>query len=321
MYQYIYGPVPSRRLGISLGIDLVPHKICNFNCVYCECGKSPKLVNDRREYIHVPDVMEEIRDFMKKNPMPDYFTFSGSGEPTLNSGIGLLISQVKKEFPESRIAVLTNGSLLWDPKVREELMDADVVLPNLDGATPEAFIEIDRPHPDLKLETVLQGIEKFSMEFRFRDPRKEIWLEIFVVDGVNTDAKNIRALRDVIRRIDPDRVQLNTLDRPGAEKGLKPAPMRVMETFMKKLNLPHIEIVSRFKKPADIRSYRKDVEETILETVSRRPSTAEDLAHILGIQVRELMKYIDVLENAKKIQPEIRSGTTDRGIFYRSTRE
>lgn len=321
MYRHIYGPIPSRRLGISLGIDLVPLKVCNFNCVYCECGKSPLLTNARKEYVPVAEVLDEIRDFLKNNPMPDFLTLSGSGEPTLNSGMGWLIDSIKKEFPEAKIAVLTNGSLLTSEKVRSELMKADVVLPNLDGATNAAFIRIDRPHPDLKLEDVLEGIRKFSMEFRFKDPRKEIWLEIFILDGVNTDKVNIAALRDAIRKIDPDRVQLNTLDRPGAEKTIVPAPMKTLEKVKAGLNMPHVEIVSKFRNKNEFKAYRKDVEETILETVSRRPSTAEDLAGILGLKERDLMKYIDILESSKQIRAEVKAGKSRRGIFYSALKE
>lgn len=321
MYRHIYGPVPSRRLGISLGIDLVPHKVCNFNCVYCECGPSPRLVNERKEYVPVNEVMKEVRDFLKHNPMPDHITLSGSGEPTLNSGTGWLIDRIKSEFPESRIAVLTNGSLLSSEKVRAELMKADVVLPNLDGATKNAFIRIDRPHPGLQLDMVLEGIRQFSMEFRFKDPRKEIWLEVFIVEGVNTDKKNIAAFRDAIRKIDPDRIQLNTLDRPGAVKDLRPASMKTLEKVKAGLNLPHVEIVSRFKNKRDFKSYRKDIEETILDTVSRRPSTPEDLAGIVGLSENDLMKYIDLLENAKKIKAEVGMNKNRRGIFYRSIKD
>ena len=318
MYKHIYGPVPSRRLGISLGIDLVPLKVGNYNCVYCECGKSPRLVNERKEYVPVREVLDEVRDFLKNNPMPDHLTLSGSGEPTLNSGVGWLIDRIKEEFPDCRIAVLTNGSLLWMENVRKGLMNADVVLPNLDGATKEAFLKIDRPHPDLKLEDVLEGIRKFSMEFRFKDPRKEIWLEVFIVEGVNTNKRNIEALREAIRRIDPDRVQLNTLDRPGAVKGLKPAPMKTLEKVKDGLNLPHVEIVSRFRNRKEFAAYRKNVEDTILDTVSRRPSTAEDLVNILGIAESDLMKYIDLLESGNKIRAEIGAGKNRRGVFYRA---
>lgn len=321
MYKHIYGPVPSRRLGISLGIDLVPLKICNFNCVYCECGKSPMLTNERKEYVPVAEVLEEVRDFLKNNPMPDYLTLSGSGEPTLNSGTGQLIDNIKREFPEAKIAVLTNGSLLGNEKVRADLMNADLVLPNLDGATKSAYIRIDRPHPDLKLEDILEGIRRFAMEFRFKDPRKEIWLEVFIVEGVNTDKDNISALREAIRKIDPDRVQLNTLDRPGAEKNIAPASRKTLEKVKKGLNLPHVEIVSRFRDKKDFKSYRKDIEETILDTVSRRPSTVEDLAGILGLKESDLMKYIDLLESGRKIKAEVGSGKNRRGIFYRSLKD
>ena len=135
MYKYLFGPVPSRRLGMSLGIDLVPRKVCSLDCVYCEVGKTTKLTLERKEYILFDNVIKELTHYFENNPDPDYITFSGSGEPTLNSRIGDIIKFVKQNRPEIPIAILTNGTLLFDPEVRDELKIADVVLPSLDAAT------------------------------------------------------------------------------------------------------------------------------------------------------------------------------------------
>ena len=149
MYKYLFGPVPSRRLGMSLGVDLVPKKVCSLNCVYCEVGKTTKLTLDRMEYVKYDKVIAELKQFMSSNPKIDYITFSGSGEPTLNIKIGDVMNFIKKNYPEIKTAVLTNGTLLFDKKLRTELLQADVILPSLDAASQEVFEKIDRPNPSL----------------------------------------------------------------------------------------------------------------------------------------------------------------------------
>ena len=137
MYKYLFGPVPSRRLGMSLGVDLVPHKVCSFDCVYCECGHTTKLTTDRMGYIPVEKVKPELTEFFKENPDPDYIPFSGAGEPTLNAGFGEILKHIRTIKPDIPVAVLTNGSLFTDPQVRKELLDATLVLPSLEKAEPE----------------------------------------------------------------------------------------------------------------------------------------------------------------------------------------
>ncbi len=317
MYKYIYGPVPSRRLGISLGVDLVPLKVCNFNCIYCECGKSTRLTIERKEYYPVQDIIKEIRDFLSKNPSPDYISFSGSGEPTLHSALGLILRTLKNEFPYLRLAVLTNGSLLFLEEVRQDLFAADVVLPSLDAATEEAFIRIDRPHPDVKVSAVIEGLIKFSREFKKIKSGNELWLEVFIIDGINSDDYNIRKLKEAVLKIKPDKIQLNTLDRPGTEAWVKPAPHEVLERVKKKLNLANVEIISKYKYRSDLKAYSKDIEGIILQTLIRRPSTVEDLTEILGEPVTEVRKYVDILLYEKKIKAEIISDLKHRGIFYK----
>ncbi len=165
MYKHLFGPVPSRRLGMSLGVDLVPKKVCSLNCVYCEVGRTTTLTIDRKEYIKYSEVMEELTNYFNNNPDPDYITFSGYGEPTLNIRIGDIIQFIKQNKPDIPIAILTNGTLLYDKKVREELMDADVVLPSLDAATEKVFLKINRPPKTLTLDKYIQGLITFGKEF------------------------------------------------------------------------------------------------------------------------------------------------------------
>ncbi len=321
MYKYIYGPVPSRRLGISLGIDLVPHKVCSLDCIYCECGATNCFTTQRKEYVPMDDVMKELDDYLSVNLMPDWLTFSGSGEPSLNSRMGDLIRMIKDKYPASKVAVLTNGTLLCDEEVRKELLDADLVLPSLDAATNDAFITIDRPLPGIcggmdlpfSVGRIVEAIASFVREFKSVSKDKEVWLEVFLVEGVNTNDENIAAFREAFRKIAPDRIQLNTLDRPGTESWVKPVPRVLLEEILRKIDLPNVEIVSKYRYREDLPRYRDDVESAILETIRRRPSTIEDIMEITGLPQKETYAYLDILQKDKKILAEVR----DRGIFWR----
>ncbi len=163
-FHHVYGPVPSRRLGRSLGVDLVPFKTCSYDCVYCQLGKTSKKTIDRKEYVAIEDVLEELERKLRFEPFPDYISLAGSGEPTLNLGIGRLISRIKR-LTTVPIAVLTNGSLLWMPEVQESLMDADVVLPSLDAGDEIAFRYVNRPHKSISFETMAQGLIDFTAVF------------------------------------------------------------------------------------------------------------------------------------------------------------
>lgn len=212
-FSHLFGPVHSRRLRRSLGVDLVPYRICTFNCVYCECGTVPSLCTKRKTFFPENEVIAELEACLSSSPAIDHITFSGSGEPTLSLSIGNVIRFLKARFPQYRVAVLTNGSLLSDPAVRFDLLPADVVLPTLSSVNEETFRAIHRPSPDIRLGDIMNGITQFRKEYA-----GAIWLEVFVVPGLNTTDKEVSDLRDIIRTIRPDRVQLNTLDRPGTEE-------------------------------------------------------------------------------------------------------
>ncbi len=307
MYKHLFGPVPSRRLGMSLGVDLVPKKVCSLNCVYCEVGRTTTLTIDRKEYIKYSEVMEELTNYFNNNPDPDYITFSGYGEPTLNIRIGDIIQFIKQNKPDIPIAILTNGTLLYDKKVREELMDADVVLPSLDAATEKVFLKINRPPKTLTLDKYIQGLITFSKEFRGK-----IWLEIFILPEYNDDEKELIALKKAIVKINPDSVQLNTLDRPGTKDNLRSATKEELQKIIDFWKLDNVEIISAPLERKDIQSYRKDAETAIIETIARRPCTLDDLSKILGLHINEINKYLDVLEAENKIEVV----KLKRGIFY-----
>jgi wyosine [tRNA(Phe)-imidazoG37] synthetase (radical SAM superfamily) len=147
-YKALFGPVPSRRLGISLGVDLVHHKTCSLNCVYCECGATTHLTTKRKEYVSVDQVKSELVDYLSRNKTIDFITFSGSGEPTLNDGIGDVIHFLKSDYPQYNVALLTNSTLFHQLAVRRQIKDADVVMASLDAASEAQFRQVNRPHPD-----------------------------------------------------------------------------------------------------------------------------------------------------------------------------
>lgn len=311
-YKYLFGPVPSRRLGISLGVDLVPHKVCTLDCVYCECGPTTNLTLKRQEYVPIDQVLTELDSYLSTNPLPDHITFSGAGEPTLNSGIGTVIHHLKKNYPSIPIAVLTNGTLMGDPQVRAELLRADLILPSLDAASGAAFKKINRPHPKLHAELHIQGLIDFRKEFK-----GTMWLEVLLLPGFNDDRESLDMLREAIEKIGADRVQLNTLDRPGAVHDLHPATPEFLEDLAAQWDIPGLEIIAAVSKRKEKVSFRKDVEEAIFETISRRPCTLDDLNRILNLHSNETNKYLATLENDGRIS----TIEMDRGTFYQVCRE
>jgi len=307
MYKHLFGPVPSRRLGMSLGVDLVPHKVCSLNCVYCECGATTNLTTERKEYVSFDEIITELDDFFKKNDNPDYITFSGAGEPTLNIHIGKVINYIKTNFKNIPVAVLTNGSLLSKPDVRHELLQADLILPSLDAATNLAFKKIDRPSTDLNVEDYIQGLIEFSKE-----SKGAIWLEIMILPGFNDSLENLNLLKEAILKINPEKVQLNTLDRPGVVDSIRAATRIELQNIINQWDMDNVEIIASSVVRKDNKSFRKDTENAILETISRRPCTLEDLEKILGLHVNEINKYLDTLDAERKIE----TYRQERGIFY-----
>jgi len=307
MYRYLFGPVPSRRLGISLGVDLVPHKVCSLNCVYCECGATTKLTVERKEYIPYDRVVKELDHYFTHNPDPDFITFSGSGEPTLNVRFGDVLEYIKQRKPDIPVAVLTNGTLLHQKQVRMELLKADVVLPSLDAATETTFRKLNRPHHALQLEEYIRGLEQFRREYSGK-----IWLEVLIIPGYNNDENNLNHLKAAFHMIQADKIQLNTLDRPGIMDDLSAVDQAGLQWIVDFWQLDNVEIIAKPPERKDIKSYRKDTETAILETISRRPCTLEDLTKILGLHANEVNKYLSVLEAERKVK----TVSQKRGIFY-----
>ena len=296
----IFGPVPSRRLGFSLGVDTIPFKTCSLNCIYCQLGRTINKTIQRKEYIAADDVLREIEEVLREGKRIDYITFSGSGEPTLNSEIRRMISRIK-ELTSIPLAILTNGTLLYRPRIREDLMEADLVIPSLDTVTQEIFEMVNRPHPSLKIEKVIAGIDSFSQQFNGK-----VWLEIMVVKGINDSLEEIEKAAQVIKQMNLEKIQLNTVVRPPAEEFARPLTREDLNNIKTVLG-KKCEIIAEFKR-ATQKAYKRDVEKRILSMVKRRPVTLVDISHSLGLHRNEIIKYVETLEKNHQVKTEVHSG-------------
>lgn len=301
-YRYVFGPVPSRRLGRSLGVDLVPLKRCPFDCVYCQLGRTFETCLERSEFVPMADVLDEIRRKLAEGAAPDYITMSGSGEPTLYARLGQLIRAVKAEC-DVPVAVLTNGALFGDPEVREAVAGADLVVPSLDAAGEAQFQRINRPHRDLTLTGLIDGLMRFRAEFD-----GAIWLEVFLLDDASDE--EIDALAATAQRIDPDRIQLNTVARPPAEKWARALEQERMQAICARFG-PKAEIIASYAaRGAD--SQGGTTEEDVLATLRRRPCSAADIAAGLNIHPIEAGKILSHLEEGGAVRQEERGET----VYY-----
>lgn len=292
----IYGPVPSRRLGFSLGLDLVPFKTCTLDCIYCQLGKTTRKTVLRRPYIAADRIIAELKETLARGQEIDYITLSGSGEPTLNSQIGLIIDDIKK-ITVTPVAVLTNGTLLSLKNVRKELSRADLVIPSLDAVSQEIFEKMNRPYLNLRIKRIVTGLKAFREEFR-----GEIWLEVMLVKGINDGVDAIEPLRDLIPELGCDRVQLNTVIRPPAETYALPLGYDEMAEIRKCLG-ERCEIIARFSRRGQ-KAYKKDVEQQIVDLVERRPVTVRDISEALGLHENEVIKYLDPLSESGDVKAE-----------------
>ena len=305
MVKYIFGPVPSRRLGVSLGVNLLPGKTCNLNCVYCECGKTVDLLVERKEYVPTKEVIEELDDYLKDDPYLDFVTFAGSGEPLLHSGISEIIDGIK-ERTDAKVALITNGTLFDDKAIFEEIKRVDVLVPSLDAISKDVFLKMNRPNSKLDLDKILAGM--YSLRDNFDG---EIYLEIFIIEGVNSTKEELDKFREAIVKIRADRVQLNTLDRPAVEGWVKPASMELLSSIVEYWGLPNVEIVKKYTSRNLIKNYKESSEEKLMTLIENRPCTIDDIKEVLGLSSVEINKYLDVLEKENLIKTTI----GERGVF------
>jgi len=274
--SHLFGPVPSRRLGRSLGVDLVPRKTCPFDCIYCEVGPTTNQTETRLDY-QADAILAELAAYLRQGPPElDFITLAGSGEPTLNLGLGRIISGIKA-LTGTPVAVLTNGALLFLAEVRQELAAADVVLPSLDAAREETFRAINQPLPDFPLNRLLAGLEACRREYT-----GQLWLEVMLLKGLNDNEADLEALRRALRTLAPDKVQLNTAVRPGVEDYARPLDAAEMAAIARYLAAGvEVEVVAAGNGAASQAMACNDA--LLVEMLARRPMTAEDLARVLGL--------------------------------------
>ena len=310
--KYVFGPVASRRLGISLGVDLVTPKTCSLDCVYCEAKATTNLTLERREYVPVDAVIAELDAVLKEKPEIDWVTFSGSGEPTLNSGLGKVVEFLKANYPEYRICLLTNGFLLGNPSLSREIEKIDRIVPSLDASNEEEFRIINRPVSGLEFEPFIERLTEFC-----RTAKQEIHLELFIVPGVNDSAESIARFVTIIRRMKVDLVQLNTLDRPGAVDWVKPSDSSNTRRFITALEpFVPVEAIGPFRYRTRTRKQDPTLfserEKRILDLVCRRPATEADLEVAIGCDSREIHALLEKLFQLGMVEMEKK----ERGIFY-----
>jgi wyosine [tRNA(Phe)-imidazoG37] synthetase (radical SAM superfamily) len=281
-------------LGYSLGVDILPFKTCSLDCIYCQLGPTRRKTVQRKRYFDVDAILGQIKNVIASGQRIDYITFSGSGEPTLNVYIGKLIREIKK-YTTTPVAVLTNGTLLWHKSTRDALSDADLIVPSLDAATQEIFNRTNRPHKSLKIQQVIEGLKNFRKEFSGK-----IWLEILFVKGINDSPAHLKKLKKIVSEINPDKIQLNTVVRPPAEKSALPLSPQELEKIRKFFG-DKAEVVAEFDKSQHPPSAR-DLEDAILAMVARRPTTLSDMSKSLGKHKNELVKYCDVLLKEGKMR-------------------
>jgi wyosine [tRNA(Phe)-imidazoG37] synthetase (radical SAM superfamily) len=294
--SHLFGPVPSRRLGRSLGVDLIPRKTCPYNCIYCEVGPTTRPTLQRFPY-QGEAIIKELAAYLRRHDgEADFITLAGSGEPTLNLDLGRIIIEIKS-LTATLVAVLTNGALLEDAQVRRELAAADVVLPSLDAAREETFQAINRPVPGFTLNRLLAGLKAFRREYR-----GEIWLEILLLKGLNDTAEELEALRTALRDLAPDKVQLNTSVRPGVEDWARALTLEELEAAAAFLG-PGVEVIASFQQEAAPAPAVSDAD--LVEMLSRRPMTAGDLAQALDLPLARVQERLQILCQSGHISSSI----------------
>jgi len=318
--KYLYGPVPSRRLGLSCGIDIVPLKICTLDCIYCQLGKTAQTTIERKDYIPIEPVLAELKEALAEGLEADYITIAGSGEPTLNSRLGELIDGIKK-LTNIPIAILTNGTLLSRADVRADCSKADVVMPSLDAGDEQTFQRINRPNSVLSIEMLVSGLCAFRKEFA-----GQIWLEVFFVEGINTGIEQISRIKEAIELINPDKVHLNTAVRPTADPNITRLSAEKLHEIAGRLG-PKCEVVADFSparssilsesKSEDMLEFHSVINrkaEALLSMLKRRPCSLNDICSSLGISRNEAIKHISDLQRQGIIQSEEKEGI----IFFKT---
>jgi wyosine [tRNA(Phe)-imidazoG37] synthetase (radical SAM superfamily) len=307
-HPHLFGPVNSRRLGISLGVDIIPAKTCSLDCSYCECGATTTLITVRKEYIPSKVIISELDDYLSKKPVLDFITFSGSGEPTLNSGLFQIIKHLKTNYPQYKTALLTNGTLFHDQEVVESAHLFDLVAPSMDAVIESSFRLINRPSPDIGLEQMIDSLIRFSHKFT-----GTLLLEVFIVPGINDSTKELVEFKKIIEKMKITRVQLNSLDRPGTEKSVVAATPERLKQIAEFLAPLPVEIISRNAlKTVQNKGPIEETEEKIYSIIKRRPVSLHDLSVVTSLPEEQVTAIISELEK----KGEIKRIAVEKDIFF-----
>lgn len=292
-FRFIYGPVPSRRLGLSLGISPIPKKTCNYSCIYCQLGNTNKLTNKREIFYPVVEIINEVKDYLKSDVTCDILTIVGEGEPTLYKDLGLLINALK-ELTEKPIAVITNGALLSDADVRKELMAADFVLPSIDAPNEVLFKKINRSFGKIHYDSFLNGLIQFSKEYTGK-----LYLETMLIKDINDDEATLLKMKKILEKIDYDRLYINAPIRPPAESDVKEPTTAALSNAVKVLGGISIEqLVSD-----GFYSNEKDDYSAIKSIIKRHPMNQFEIRSFLENRKCQIIEEIMVkLENDLEIE-------------------
>ncbi len=301
-YRHLFGPVPSRRFGRSLGVDLTPFKTCSFDCVFCQLGRTKKKTLLRKEYVPIDDVLAEIKTWLETDGAADYITLSGSGEPTLHTGFGKVFDFLKNTTIPS--VLLTNCSTMTLPEVRESASNADIVKISLSAWDTHSFEWVNRPHPELQFSKILEGMKKFGKRFNGK-----LWIEVFLLLGMNSMPEQVKKIAAQVNEIKPDCVHLNTVVRPPAEDFASALSKERLESLTGLFD-PPAEIIAEFNA-----GQAKNVqvnEETILAMLKRRPCTIEQIADIFNMHINEMSKYLGSLMKTS----HVRTVSDKTSVYY-----
>jgi len=273
--KYLFGPVPSRRFGLSLGVDLVPRKTCTLDCVFCEVGPTTRLTVERKEYAPVAEVERELKTWLAEGGAADVISVTGSGEPTLHSGFGEILRFIKSEIKIKTI-LLTNSTLLHLPEVRRSAAGADIVKATFSAWDENSFRALARPHPDLRFASLLEGLKSLRAEYEGR-----IWLEVFVAPGINDALAQIGKIAELAGTLQADKIQLNTAVRPTAECGVSPVDEKKMREIAG-LFRPKAEVIAKYS--GNVSSQKAD-RNAVLAMLRRRPCTVGDVSASFGLDI------------------------------------
>ncbi len=298
-YRYLFGPVPSRRLGRSLGVDLNPLKTCSLDCVFCQLGQTSEKTLDRNEYVPTEEVIAELDRWLKAEGKADYITLSGSGEPTLHSRFGEVLKFIRKKSAIPAV-LLTNGTMLHLPEVRDAALHANIVKVSLSAWDQSSYEWVNRPHPQLNFDQLIEGQKAFRVQFK-----KELWMEVFLISGINAFPSDVKGIAALAKEIGPDRIQLNTVVRPPAEDFAAPLSKERLEKLTGLFD-PVAEVIAEFKtKYADPIQANQG---TIFSMLQRRPCTSNQIADTFGMHLNEVSKYLGNMIRTEQIRTERKDG-------------